>query len=59
MDNNDIVCGCMNVSVQDIKDAIENGAKSFEEVQEATSVSTGCGSCTENVRELVDKLLGE
>jgi bacterioferritin-associated ferredoxin len=59
MDNNDVVCGCMNVTVQDIKDAIKNGAKSFEEVQEATNVGTGCGNCVDSVTELVNKLLGE
>lgn len=59
MDDDKVVCGCMNVTVKDIKDAISNGAKSFEEVQEVTSVSTGCGSCTESVKELVDQLLSK
>jgi len=59
MDNDKVVCGCINVTVQDIKDSIANGAKSFEEVQEATSVSTGCGSCEDSVRALVDELLGK
>lgn len=59
MNNDDVVCGCMNVTVQNIKDAIKNGAKSFEEVQEATNAGTGCGNCVESVKELVDKLLQE
>jgi bacterioferritin-associated ferredoxin len=59
MNNDDVVCNCINVTVQDIKDAIDNGAKSFEDVQEATQVGTGCGACEESVRELVDKLLAE
>ena len=37
----------------------ENGAKSFEEVQEKTEVGTGCGHCVENNKALVDELLGK
>lgn len=59
MDDDKVVCGCINVTVKDIKDSIKNGAKSFEEVQEATSVGTGCGNCVESVKELVDQLLGK
>lgn len=59
MDNDKVVCGCINVTVKDIKDAIANGAKSFEEVQEVTKVGTGCGQCVESNRALVDELLGK
>jgi bacterioferritin-associated ferredoxin len=57
MDDNEIVCQCTSVTVKDIKDAIENGAKSFEEVQEATQVSTVCGGCEDDVKALVEELL--
>ena len=57
MDNNEVVCNCFSVTVQDIKDAINNGAKSFEEVQDATNVGNGCGECIESNKELVAKLL--
>lgn len=57
MNNDDVVCGCMNVTVQDLKDAINNGARSFAEIQEITGAGTGCGSCVGNVEELVNKLL--
>ncbi|MBC2582146.1 (2Fe-2S)-binding protein [Clostridium sp. DJ247] len=59
MDNDEVVCACINVTVQDLKDAIENGAKSFEEVQDVTQVSTGCGGCTDSVKALVDELLAK
>lgn len=36
MHDEDIVCTCMSVSVRDIKTAIEAGASSFQEVQDAT-----------------------
>lgn len=59
MNDNDEVCQCMGVKVQDIKDAIANGAKSFEEVQEVTNVGTGCGGCVDSVKELVEDLLAK
>jgi bacterioferritin-associated ferredoxin len=59
MDNDKVICGCINVKVQDLKDAIDNGAKSFEEVQATTKVGTGCGKCTDSVKVLVDELLGK
>lgn len=57
MDNDKVVCGCINVTVQDLKNAIANGAKSFDEVQKATKVGTGCGKCVDSVKVLVDELL--
>lgn len=46
LDNNQVVCGCFNVTVKDLKIAIANGAKSFEEIQEITSVAKGCKKYT-------------
>ena len=40
-------------------DAIANGAKSFEEVQEVTNLGNGCGKCIGANRVLVDELLGK
>ena len=59
MEDNDVVCGCFNLTVQDLKNAIENGAKSFEEVQSVTNVGTGCGECVDSVKALVNELLGK
>jgi bacterioferritin-associated ferredoxin len=59
MDDDKIVCGCINVTVKDLKDAIANGAKSFEEVQSVTKVGTGCGNCVDGVKVLVDELLAK
>ncbi|MDF2891830.1 MAG: domain protein (2Fe-2S)-binding domain protein [Clostridia bacterium] len=57
MIQNKIVCGCFNVTEQDIKNAINNGPKSFEEVQATTKVGTGCGGCVVSNKELVSELL--
>ncbi len=56
-ENNNIVCGCFNVTESDIKNAIDKGAKSFKEVQDMTKVGTGCGSCVSSNEELVNGLL--
>lgn len=57
IDENQIVCGCFKVTVQDLANAIKNGAKSFEEVQSITKVGTGCGNCVESNKVLVGQLL--
>ncbi|UYZ37822.1 (2Fe-2S)-binding protein [Clostridium beijerinckii] len=57
IDENQLVCGCFKVTVQDLANAIKNGAKSFEEVQAITKVGTGCGNCVESNKELVKQLL--
>lgn len=59
MDKNEVVCNCFNVTVKDIIDAIENGAKSFEDVQEVTNAGNGCGGCVDNVKGLVEELLAK
>ena len=56
-DNSKIVCGCFKITEQNLKDALKNGANSFEEVQEITKVGTGCGRCVKGNKELVNKLL--
>lgn len=57
MENNNVVCGCFNVTKEDLNNAIKNGAKSFEEVQVITKVGTGCGKCTDGVKTLVNDIL--
>jgi len=57
IDENQIVCGCFKVTVQDLNNAIKKGAKSFKEVQAITKVGTGCGNCVESNKVLVDQLL--
>ena len=56
MDRDKTICRCFKVSAGAIEDAVKDGAKTFEEVQEKTSCSTGCGGCEDEVRELIDEL---
>ena len=54
-----IACECMSVTVGMIKEAVENGAKTLEEVQEATGAGGGCGACSEYVENLVKEFVKE
>lgn len=57
MNDDDIICTCYDVTVKDIKDAINNGASSLEEVEEATQAGTLCGACIGDLENLVKELL--
>ena len=57
MDRDMLVCGCCQVSYGKLVDAVENGARSYEEVKAATAVAAGCGRCEANVKLLVEELL--
>lgn len=59
MDLDKTVCYCMNVTNGMIKDAVESGAVTLEEVQEITGAGTVCGACIENVQHLIDQFVNE
>ncbi len=54
-----IVCNCLGVTAGAIKDAVDCGARTLEEVQEATGAGTVCGACLDDVRRLVDEFVAE
>ncbi len=39
------VCICNNVTERDIKDAVQNGARTLDCLASQLAVSTGCGQC--------------
>lgn len=57
MNDEKVVCTCMDVTVGDIREAIKNGAKDFEEVQEITGVSSVCGMCRDYAKNVVKAIL--
>ena len=59
MDLNKIVCECFNITNGMIKEAVDNGATTLEEVQEVTGAGTICGACLEDVQRLVDEFVAE
>lgn len=54
MDYDKIVCSCMGVTNGMIKEAVEAGASTLEEVQEATGAGTVCGACNDDIQHLID-----
>ncbi|WP_167959093.1 (2Fe-2S)-binding protein [Anaerosporobacter faecicola] len=51
------ICRCRKVTFEDIEQAVDNGATSFEEVQKETKVATGCGRCVKQAMEITNHLL--
>lgn len=54
-----IVCNCLNITNGMIKEAVDAGASTLEEVQEATGAGTVCGACIDDVTHLVDQFTQE
>jgi nitrogen fixation NifU-like protein len=46
-----IICQCMNVTDKDIDNAVRNGARTFEELQYQTKISSVCGQCRDQAEE--------
>lgn len=59
MELDKIVCECLGVTNEMIRDAVNNGAGSLEEVQDITGAATACGACLEEVQESVDYFIKE
>lgn len=57
MQEDKLVCNCVGVTVADIREAIKKGASNFDEVQEATGVSSVCGECREYAENVVKEIL--
>ena len=53
------VCTCTGVTCGRIREAVEAGATTLEEVQEATGAGTVCGGCLEEVEALVRHFTAE
>lgn len=51
-----LVCFCHGVCEAEIRQAIEQGARTLEEVRAKTRASTGCGGCTTEVERLLAEL---
>lgn len=59
MDSDKVVCSCFSITNGMIKDAVDAGARTLQEVQDATNAGTACGVCLEDVKRLVDELVAE
>ncbi|MCU0759019.1 MAG: (2Fe-2S)-binding protein [Steroidobacteraceae bacterium] len=49
------VCICHGISDRHLKQVLQEGAASFEELQAKTGVSTCCGACESTARAIVEE----
>ena len=63
MVENYMVCNCMQVSYNDIADALHNLTSfedvlsAFKKVQDVTLCSTGCGGCHQKVLDIISEIM--
>ena len=48
------VCKCKNISVNEVLNAVKNGAETIEKVSEATEAGTGCGNCKSIISNIIE-----
>lgn len=48
-----IVCLCEGVSAREIQEAVAKGASCLEEVSKACSAGLGCGSCHDQIQDII------
>ena len=54
-ESSNLVCFCRHVTDLEIKQCFKDGKNSFEEVQKYTQAGTGCGSCINKTKELIEQ----
>ena len=59
MDMDKIVCNCYSITNGGIKEAVDNGATTLDEVMEVTGAGTICGACVDDVKRLVEQFVAE
>jgi nitrogen fixation NifU-like protein len=47
------VCHCLNLTDRDIENAVQQGARTWEDLQNKTKIGTVCGHCKEEASELL------
>jgi bacterioferritin-associated ferredoxin len=54
--SDETVCYCMDISREEIVDAIKNkGAKTVEAITEITEAGSGCGGCVSAIEEILEE----
>ncbi len=51
-----IICNCNQVTEHEIVDAVKNkGAVNVQDIMDITSAGTACGSCIDDIEEIVKR----
>jgi nitrogen fixation NifU-like protein len=48
-----VICTCLGITDKDLENAFHQGARTWEDLQQATKIGTGCGGCKEKALELL------
>ncbi len=48
------ICSCFNVSKGDLAEAVNSGCQDLAALKESTSAGTGCGGCSQLVKQVLD-----
>jgi len=55
--DDEIICYCMDVTVQQIKQAIQNGATTVDLITEQTNAGLACGTCIEDLENILQEMI--
>ncbi len=59
MENDDMVCNCMQITKGEIIEAIKAGnLKTIEDIGDETEAGTVCGSCHEDIEDIIKEVNG-
>lgn len=50
-----LICQCTNVTDKEIKQAIKEGAETYQDIQEKTKAGTVCGQCKDEIMRLLEE----
>lgn len=53
-----LVCICKAVSDRRIKEEVNRGARTLQQIRRACDAGTDCGSCTKQIRQIVSSCTG-
>lgn len=59
MENDTIICNCMNITVKDLKHAVKNGADTLMLLQDITGAGTVCGICIDEIEKIMEQIKSE
>ncbi len=57
--DNPTICFCLNVKKNTIVEAVQNGARTVNDIRQATRACCGCQSCYADIEVLIDKYAPE
>jgi nitrogen fixation NifU-like protein len=50
------ICHCLGITDKDIENAFQNGARNWEQLQQATKIGTVCGKCKDEAMDMMHGL---